>query len=153
MEPSTGVRPAWSGTLVLAVTAAAFVVMAAFVMFSAFMYYDDEGYVLISLRNFAAHGGLYRDVYSQYGPFPFVFYGALQALGLPLTHNVGRLITIGAWAGTALACATLVGSATRSLVARLAVLAGVFVYLWVMPALFNKTVVSGTGESRNSDRI
>eukprot|EP01035_Chromulina_nebulosa_P033137 gene33137-44357_t len=101
-------------------------------MFSAFMFYDDEGYVLVSLRNFAEHGGLYREVYSQYGPFPYVFYYSLHALGLPLNHTAGRIVTLFAWAGTALACAALVGRATRSLTARLAVLAGVFVYLWIM---------------------
>ena len=104
IEPRFPNRPAWLTTLVFAAAAAVLFVAAALIMFSAFMFYDDEGYVLLSLRNFAAHGGLYRDVYTQYGPFPFVSYCALQALGVPLTHTVGRLITIGAWAGTAWAC-------------------------------------------------
>lgn len=116
----------------LAVVAAGFVVTAAFVMFSAFMYYDDEGYVLLSLRNYAQHGGLYRDVYTQYGPFPFVVYHAIQATGLTLTHTAGRLITLAAWAGTAMAGATLAADATRRTLPRLAALAGIFVYLWVM---------------------
>lgn len=131
-ETRASTRPAWLDTLVLAVATGALLVAAAFVMFSTFMFYDDEGYVLISLRNFATHGGLYRDVYSQYGPFPFVFYYGLQSAGLPLTHTVGRLITLGAWAGTAWSCAMLVGQTTRSILVRLAVLAAVFVYLWVM---------------------
>ena len=125
-------RPFRPDTLVLALASAVLVAAAAMVMFSTFMFYDDEGYVLLSLRNFAAHGGLYRDVYTQYGPFPFVSYYALQALGVPLTHTVGRLITIGAWAGTAWACVALVGHVTRHLALRLAVLVAVFVYLWVM---------------------
>jgi hypothetical protein len=119
--------------LLLFIATAAFLALAATkTMFSAFMFYDDEGYVLISLRNFAAHGGLYREVYSQYGPFPYVLYSLFHALGLPLTHTVGRTITLIAWTGTALACAALVGRATASLAARLAVLAGVFIYLWIM---------------------
>lgn len=126
------VRPAWLATLIFAVAAAALLVGAARVMFSAFMFYDDEGYVLLSLRNFAEHGGLYRDVYSQYGPFPFVFYSAIHALGLPLSHTVGRLITLAAWGGTAVLCAVAAGRVTRSLAVRLAVLAAVFAYLWVM---------------------
>src|SRR3954469_23096218 len=88
-------------------------VAAGFVMFSAFMFYDDEGYVLISLRNFAEHGGLYRDVYTQYGPFPFVVYYGLHVLGVPLTHTAGRLITVAAWSASAGCCALLVGYATR----------------------------------------
>ena len=131
-ESSTRVQPTWLEAVVLGVATALLVVAATFVMFSAFMYYDDEGYVLLSLRNYAEHGGLYREVYSQYGPFPFVAYHALQALGLPLTHTVGRLLTVGTWAGMAIACAAMAGYATRNLIARLAVLAGVFVYLWVM---------------------
>ena len=38
-------------------------------MFSTYMTYDDEGYVLFSLRNFVDGGGLYDRVFSQYGPF------------------------------------------------------------------------------------
>ncbi len=120
------------GGLAFAVAAVLLLFVAARVMFSAFMFYDDEGYVLLSLRNFADQGGLYRDVYTQYGPFPFVFYYLLHALGLPLTHTAGRLITLGAWGGTAVLCALLAGQVTRSLAARLVVLAAVFAYLWVM---------------------
>jgi hypothetical protein len=118
--------------LLFIVTAAFLAFAATEMMFSAFMFYDDEGYVLTSLRNFAEHGELYSEVYSQYGPFPYVFYYVVHALGLPLTHTVGRVITLLAWTGTALACAALVGRATASLTARLTVLAGVFIYLWIM---------------------
>ncbi|MBL9188308.1 MAG: hypothetical protein JNK23_12555 [Opitutaceae bacterium] len=124
--------PAWLDTSVLTLASGLLVIAAAMAMFSTFMFYDDEGYVLLSLKNFSEHSGLYRDVYTQYGPFPFVTYHALQLLGVPLTHTVGRVITLGAWAGTAWACMALVGHATRSLVVRLAVLAAVFVYLWAM---------------------
>ena len=119
--------------LAFAAAAALLTCAAAMMMFSVFMFYDDEGYVLVTLRNFAEHGKLYREVYSQYGPFLYVFYYALHELGLPLTHTAGRLVTLLAWSGTAVACALLVGRATRNLAAQLAVLAGVFVYLWIMP--------------------
>lgn len=105
---------------------------AGLLMFSTLMYYDDEGYVLISLRNFAEHGKLYREVFTQYGPFPFVFYSALHALGFPFTHTAGRLLTVVLWSGCALAAAALVGRATRSVALQLAALASVFSYLWVM---------------------
>ncbi len=120
------------GALLFVATAAFLALAATKTMFSAFMFYDDEGYVLVSLRNFAEHGGLYRDVYSQYGPLPYALYALLHALGLPLTHTVGRTITLIAWTGTALACAALVGRATASLAARLVVLAATFIYLWIM---------------------
>ncbi|MDO8539566.1 MAG: hypothetical protein Q7S40_03935 [Opitutaceae bacterium] len=131
-EPDASPRPGWWGTLVLAAAAAALAAAAAFVMFSAFMFYDDEGYVLLSLRNFSEHGRLYRDVYTQYGPFPFVVYWLLHTVGMPITHMSGRVITVLAWAGTALTCAAMVRHATRSVVVALVVLPSTLSYLWVM---------------------
>jgi hypothetical protein len=49
-------------------------------LFTTFMVYDDEGYVLISLKHFSEHGGLYHHVYTQYGPFPYLFYDGLHRL-------------------------------------------------------------------------
>jgi hypothetical protein len=121
----------WQVLVLLAATAV-LAWPAARLMFSAFMFYDDEGYVLISLKNFAEHGGLYRDVYSQYGPFPFVAWWLLHELGLPLTHLTGRLVTLGAWLGVAAGGAAIVWRATRRLPAALATLAGLVAYLWIM---------------------
>ncbi len=111
---------------------AAFTILAGLMMFSRFMLYDDEGYVLISLRNFAEHGRLYGDVYSQYGPFPHVCFYLLNLAGMPLTHTAGRLITIAAWAGAGLCAAAIVWRAARSHALMAAVLAAVIIYLWVM---------------------
>ena len=68
-------------------------------LFSTFMLYDDEGYVLLSLRNFSEHGHLYGGVYTQYGPLPYVLYDLLHRLGLPFTHTAGRCLTLAAWSG------------------------------------------------------
>ena len=57
-ESRTPASHGWWRTLVFTGLAAAFTAAAGLVMFSAFMYYDDEGYVLISLRSFAEHGSL-----------------------------------------------------------------------------------------------
>ncbi len=124
--------PDWLGTAVLAVAVSLLLIAAAGVMFSVFMLYDDEGYVLQSYRAFIAHGALYRDVYTQYGPFPFVFYQLLDILGITLTHTSGRLVTLTIWAGVAVGCAALVGQATRNLALKLAVIAAAFPYLWVL---------------------
>ena len=48
-------------------------VAAVALLFSTFMMYDDEGYVLFSLKTFTEIGGLYERVFSQYGPFFFLF--------------------------------------------------------------------------------
>ena len=126
-SPRTG--PAF---LAIALAAAVFAAAAGLTLFSAFMLYDDEGYVLFSLRNFVEHGRLYREVYSQYGPLPYVIYDALHALGMPLTHTAGRLLTLAEWTGCAMLAAGLVWRATRELAGPLACLAATFVYLWVM---------------------
>ncbi len=132
MTGSRTSSPGWWRAPAFTVCAALLTFGAALAMFSAFMFYDDEGYVLISLRNYAEHGGLYREVYTQYGPFPFVLYHLLHLGGLPFTHVAGRLVTLAAWTGAALACAAVVWQVTRSFFTTLAVLAGTFVYLWIM---------------------
>ena len=38
-------------------------------MFVGFESYDDQGYMLIALRSFSDHGSLYKNVFTQYGPF------------------------------------------------------------------------------------
>jgi NADPH-dependent curcumin reductase CurA len=45
-----------------------------------FMIHDDEGYVLIGLRDFSQHGGLYDQVFTQYGPALFLYYDLLHRL-------------------------------------------------------------------------
>ena len=102
-------------------------------LFTTFMAYDDEGYVLLSLRNFSLHGGLYDRVYSQYGPFPYLLYDGLhRLLGFEFTNTAGRWITLVNWTGAAAACAALVGRRTRSAIWAAFTFAGVFTYLWVM---------------------
>ncbi|MSU47634.1 MAG: hypothetical protein EXS37_00800 [Opitutus sp.] len=121
-----------AGFAALAAFAAALVIAATLMMFSRFMLYDDEGYVLISLRNFAEHGNLYRDVYTQYGPLPYVFYYLLNVGGAPITHLTGRLVTLVAWSGAAFFSCAIVWRATRSHALMAAVTSAVFVYLWIM---------------------
>ena len=98
-----------------------------------FMIYDDEGYVQWSLQNFIRHGHLYGDVYSQYGPFFFVYHEAIARLtGITFNNDTGRLITLVHWLGACLACAALTARLSGSRV--LAASAGVltFTYTWVM---------------------
>jgi len=102
-------------------------------LFTYFMGYDDEGYVLLSLRNYAAHGALYDQVFSQYGPFFFAVFDAFhRALGFAWTNTSGRLVTLAVWGATALASGLLVWRRSRSTAATALTVAGVFTYLWVM---------------------
>lgn len=103
---------AWAALL-----AAALAALASSILWSVFMAYDDEGYVLYSLKNFAGHGRLYTEVYSQYGPFFFLFNAAQHALGLEFTNESARVLTLLYWCGTSLLCAAIVWDHTRSRVA------------------------------------
>ncbi len=102
-------------------------------LFTSFMLYDDEGYILLSLRNFSAHGGLYDRVYSQYGPF---FYAALDGISSLLrfewNNTSGRWFTLFNWLGASSFCGLLVWRAARSWPAALYALVGSFSLLWIM---------------------
>jgi hypothetical protein len=78
--------------------------------------YDDEGFFMLSVREFLRGGALYDDVYSQYGPAYHVFKLLLHGpTGLPLTHDVNRLTSIVFWIGTAVACSVFTWRVTASL--------------------------------------
>jgi hypothetical protein len=67
-------------------------------MFTGFASYDDEGYMLIALKSFLNHGSLYDDVFSQYGPFYYEFWGGVfSVFGIPVTHDGGRTATLLVW--------------------------------------------------------
>lgn len=73
-----------------------------------FMPYDDEGYVLVSILNYLAGLRLYDDVFSQYGPWPFVYHELITTLsGLPLTHALGRMLTLLHWVLASLLCGAI----------------------------------------------
>lgn len=66
-----------------------------------FMIYDDEGYVLWSLKSVAEGAPLYTEVFSQYGPFPYVLHRLLGAAGYPFTSDAARAATLVCWLGAA----------------------------------------------------
>jgi hypothetical protein len=101
-----------AGFLALAV---AFGLSAYWQLFTTFRFWDDEGYVLVSLRNFAEGGRLYADVFSQYGPAYNLFYAFLhRQFGVPLDTESVRYLTLSVWVLTALLGAHLVWRLTGS---------------------------------------
>ena len=67
-------------------------------MFSRFYSYDDEGYLLVSLRAYMAGEPLYDSVFSQYGPFQYQATSAIfKAASTMPTHDHGRLVTLSIW--------------------------------------------------------
>lgn len=91
-------------------------------MYSGFASYDDEGYMLIALDSFLSHGSLYDDVFSQYGPFYYEFWGAVFSLfGIPVDHQGGRTVALVAWVASALLLGLAGWRMTRSALLGLAV--------------------------------
>lgn len=102
-------------------------------MFTQFMVYDDEGYVLSSLRDYFAHGGLYTQVYSQYGPFLYVLYHALHAIfGVAFDNETGRLLTLFYWWAASALAAFFTWRQTRSAIATAATAVLTFGALLIM---------------------
>ena len=65
--------------------------------------YDDEGYVMMTLRSFSEKNPLYEDTYTQYGPAYYLLTAPLHSvLGYPLTHHAVRLKTALLWVITVL---------------------------------------------------
>lgn len=115
------------------VLAVAFLATAYLLISTTFMLYDDEGYVLLSLQNFLSGGRLYDEIFSQYGPWPYVYHQLVTGLtGEPLTHLLGRFLTAAHWT----ACALLAGATalrlTRHALTALAAATATFGLLWQM---------------------
>ncbi len=120
----------WSG---LAALVGLFAAAGYWLLFTVFMGYDDEGYVLLSLRHYAQHGALYDRVFSQYGPFFFAAYDALhRVLGFAWTNTNGRWLTLVLWSVTALFAALAVKRHSRSAGAAAFTYGAVFTFLWIM---------------------
>jgi hypothetical protein len=128
-------RAQWTSRFALTAVMAGLAVVGYLLLWTTFMVYDDEGYVLYSLRTFSEHGHLYDRVYTQYGPFFFQFLRVLHTFGLEFTNAGARGLTLVCWLSTAGFCAALVWRETRgSFAATVATLVGVFAHLWRMVA-------------------
>ncbi|HEY1420119.1 MAG TPA: hypothetical protein VGG90_05350 [Candidatus Dormibacteraeota bacterium] len=67
-------------------------------MFSIFNAYDDEGYFLVTLREYLAGQPLFTQAIPIYGPVYYEVMGGLfRLLGLATTHDNGRLVTLAVW--------------------------------------------------------
>ena len=102
-------------------------------MFTGFAEYDDEGFMLISLRSFLEKGALYDQVYGQYGPFFYQFWGDLfRLLGSVMTHDAGRAATLVVWVASSLAIGAVTFHITTSVLLGVASQLLVFAVLTVL---------------------
>jgi hypothetical protein len=67
-------------------------------LFSTLAPYDDEGYVMMTIRSFSEGRRLYAETYTQYGPAFYLWTEPLHSmLGWPLTQDAVRLKTAFIW--------------------------------------------------------
>src|SRR5581483_10849669 len=66
--------------------------------FSGFQQYDDEGYVLLTLRQFMHGLPLYDQLFTQYGPFHFVLRSFLHVSTFTqVNHDNARIMSLILW--------------------------------------------------------
>src|SRR6185503_16282260 len=99
-------RPPSRGPLWLAGTAGLLflVVALAYAWFTAFSrpMSPDEGYLMITVQSFLAGEPLYDSVFTQYGPFYYLYEWLVHAgLSVPLTHDTTRMLGILHWLAAA----------------------------------------------------
>lgn len=79
------------------------------------MPYDDEGFILLSLKSFMAGKALYNEIYSCYQPWFYECYRLLFGLtGMPVCHDTVRLVTAALWVVASLVNCLLTWRLTRS---------------------------------------
>jgi hypothetical protein len=104
-----------------------------YLAFSTFSPWDDEGYVLLTIKYFVAGRALYDELYTQYGPLLYEFYRCvLWLLHLPLNHDTARFMTLGLWSGSALLAGLFVLRMTGQIAVAVLTLIASFWSLYVL---------------------
>jgi len=115
-----GVRLGFGALAFAAVTVVTYPI-ACYRIFTGFASFDDEGYMLISLKSFLDHGSLYDDVFTVYGPFYYEFWGGVFSFfGIPVNHDGGRTVTMVVWVLSSLLIGLSTWCMTRSILLGLA---------------------------------
>ena len=114
--PRNGSSP-WllgTGVLVLALLTAVLTSFAYEWIFSTWKGWDDDGYLIITMREFAQGGGLYEGFASHYGPGLFVLVaGAMDLVGVAFSHDGARWVNLAAWAASTFAAGLIILYLTR----------------------------------------
>lgn len=92
-------------------------VVAYLTVMTGFQRYDDEGALMISVKQYLAGMKLYGQVFSCYGPVYYFYQWALRtATATPVTHDVVRISALLPWLGTALIAGWITLRLTLSMV-------------------------------------
>lgn len=87
-----------------------------FMMMTGFSRWDDEGSLMITVRQYLAGMKIYDEVFSGYGPVYYFYRWVLHsATTLPVTHDAVRITSLIPWVAAALFCAWITLRLTRSL--------------------------------------
>ena len=90
--------------------------------FTSLAKYDDEGYMMWTVKNFLAGHALYDQVVTVYGPFYYLYeWIILSVTGAPAASDSLRLVSAAFWVAAALVAFLLAYRATGSLVLAAAV--------------------------------
>ena len=85
-------------------------------MFSVFQAYDDEGYFLLTLKDYLAGHALFTQALPIYGPFFYEVMGGLfKTFGIQPSLDAGRLVTAVVWLIASLLGGVLAHRLTRNL--------------------------------------
>lgn len=85
------------------------------ICFSQFSFYDDEGFVMISVRGFLEGHSLYDEVYTAYGPFYYFCQWLFHSFTtLPVSHDVTRSLCVFNWLATSVILGSTGALLTRS---------------------------------------
>jgi hypothetical protein len=103
----------WRSALVLGATTLFLAPVGFLSIFSGFSPYDDEGYFLVSLRDYIGGHAAYTQIY---GPFYYeVMGGAFRFSGLDVSTDNGRIVTLLVWLLASLVGGITVLTLTRNL--------------------------------------
>src|SRR5438105_2384925 len=102
----------WAGAIGFA-SLAITLLFSYYALFSFFAPYDDEGYMMLTVKHFLDGHRLYDDIPTLYGPTYYLFEWLAHAVfGIALTNDATRLVTLGFWAATAVLIAVCVRRAS-----------------------------------------
>jgi hypothetical protein len=124
--------PPWilaSATLLFLLTAG---VYAFTVIFTKFSFYDDQGFIMITVQGYLSGHALYDSVFSVYGPVYYFYEWLIHTVTtLPVNHNVTGILCLVHWLSAAVILALAGVRLTRS------VLFGFFVFMQAAVHLIN----------------